>query len=43
VILSKLKNGKETNFKNLDKIWEYVGDETKFKEYEKTEIEKFIK
>jgi hypothetical protein len=38
VIVSVVKNGEEINWKNLDKIWELVPDETKFKEYITKEV-----
>lgn len=43
VILSKVENGKETKHKNLDKIWLKLKNETKFKNYIKTEIQNFNK
>ena len=42
VVLVKIKNGKEIGYKNLDKIWNYLGDENKFKTYIREEIEAFL-
>ncbi|MDD2839785.1 MAG: nitrophenyl compound nitroreductase subunit ArsF family protein [Rickettsiales bacterium] len=42
VIISKIENEKEIKYKNLDKIWNYLGSEEKFKEYIRTEINNFI-
>jgi len=33
VVVSLLKNGSEINWKRLDKVWEFVGDETTFISY----------
>lgn len=43
VVLSKVKNGKQVEWKNLDKIWTLLGDKTKFQQYIKTETTNFIK
>ncbi|OPZ79199.1 MAG: hypothetical protein BWY78_00191 [Alphaproteobacteria bacterium ADurb.Bin438] len=43
VILSKIKDGKEVEFKNLDKIWQYLRDKKKSKAYLKEEINNFLK
>ena len=42
VVLSKLKDGKEVEYKNLQKIWEYLNDEEKFHSYIKEEIYSFL-
>jgi hypothetical protein len=42
VILSDLKNGKEIQWKNLEKIWTLLHDEAKFIEYIKTEIKSYL-
>jgi len=42
LILSRTKDGKETGWKNLDKIWELVGDKDKFLAYVQTETKAFI-
>ncbi len=43
LVLSKQKDGKQVDWKNLDKIWEYVGNKQKFLEYVTREIKDFQK
>ncbi|MDD5166109.1 MAG: nitrophenyl compound nitroreductase subunit ArsF family protein [Candidatus Omnitrophica bacterium] len=43
LVISLVKDGKEVKFKNLDKIWEYVGDKQKFYDYVKEEVAVFLK
>lgn len=43
VVLSKVKDGKQTQWKNLDKIWTLLGDKAKFQQYIKTETANFLK
>jgi len=38
VIVSHIVDGKEAEWKNLDKIWELVGDKDKFIEYVRSEM-----
>lgn len=38
VILSRVENGKETAWKNLEKIWELVGDKEVFVKYVQDEV-----
>ena len=42
LIISRIKDGKEINWKNLDKIWKLVGDKDEFITYVQDEIKKFI-
>ena len=42
VILSRVRDGKELTWKNLDKIWELVGDEAKFLAYVQEETRAFL-
>jgi hypothetical protein len=42
VVISKLLDGKETEWKNLDKIWEIVGNKDEFIAYVQGEVTKFI-
>jgi len=42
VVLSLVKAGKEVRYKNLTKVWEYLGNKSKFENYEKKEIEEFL-
>lgn len=43
LIVAKYENGKLTSWKNLDKIWTLVRNEKKYKDYVKTEVEKYLK
>lgn len=43
LILSLVKDGKEVRSKNLDKIWEYVGNKQKYFDYVKKEIADLLK
>lgn len=43
LILSLVRNGKETKWKNLDKIWEYAGDKQRFIDYVKSETTDLLK
>ncbi|MFA5147861.1 MAG: nitrophenyl compound nitroreductase subunit ArsF family protein [Candidatus Omnitrophota bacterium] len=43
LILSLVVNGKETKWKNLDKIWEYAGNKQKFIDYVKNEAAGLLK
>ncbi len=43
LILSLVKDGKETKWINLDKIWEYVGNKERFIDYVKSGIADFLK
>jgi len=42
VIVSKHINGKEIEWKNLDKIWTLVRNENKFKKYIKDEVQAYL-
>jgi hypothetical protein len=43
LVLSLVKDSKEVKFKNLTKIWEYVGNKQKFYDYVKEEIQSLLK
>lgn len=43
LIISRLENGKEIEYKNLTKIWEYVRDRKRFFDYVATEINNYLK
>ena len=43
VIVSDVAKGKETRWKNLDKVWNLVGDEAKFKDYIRAEVAAHLK
>ena len=42
LILSEIKDGKELRWKNLQKIWQLVGDEKAFKQYVLSEINAWL-
>ncbi len=42
VVLSKVSDGKEVKFKNLDKVWNLLRNKNKFYEYIKEETNNFI-
>ncbi|UCB57560.1 MAG: hypothetical protein JSV30_02965 [Candidatus Omnitrophota bacterium] len=42
VVLSFRKNGEELEYKNLDKVWMYLGDKQKFSDYIKEETQIFL-
>ena len=41
VVLSKVKDGKELKYKNLDKIWTKLNNKEKFENYVIDEVQKF--
>ncbi|MDD5681065.1 MAG: nitrophenyl compound nitroreductase subunit ArsF family protein [Candidatus Omnitrophica bacterium] len=43
LIISYIENGKETQHKNLTKIWEYAGDKKRFFSYVTTGISGYLK
>ena len=43
LIVSKVRDGKETEWKSLDKIWQLVGDKDEFIAYVLTEVKDFMK
>jgi hypothetical protein len=43
LILSLVKDGKEIKWKNLDKIWEHVGNKQRFIDYVKVEVADFLR
>jgi len=43
LVLSKVVDGKEASWKNLDKIWDLVGDKDRFVGYVKDEVTGFLK
>lgn len=43
VVISKIKNGKEEKYKNLDSIWSYSDNKNGFTKYMDAEIKDFIK
>lgn len=43
LILSLVKDGKEIKWKNMDKIWEYVGNKPRFIDYVKNGVADLLK
>jgi len=43
LIIMKYENGKLKEWKNLEKIWELVGEQSKYLKYVRKEIEKYLK
>ncbi len=43
IVLSLTKDGKEIRSKNLDKIWEYVGNKDRYENYVRDEVAAFMK
>lgn len=43
LILSLVKDGKQVKWKNLDKIWEYVGNKQRFMDYVKSGVADLLK
>ncbi len=43
LIVSRVRDGKETEWKSLDKIWTLVGNKDKFISYVRSEVKDFIK
>ncbi len=43
VVLSDLADGKQIRWKNLDKIWEYLGDKAAFQAYVRDEVASYLK
>jgi hypothetical protein len=43
LVLSLIKDGKETKWQNLDKIWEYVGNKQRFIDYVKSGVADLLK
>jgi len=42
LVISKIKGGKEVEYKNLEKVWNYLGDKGAFYNYVKEEVAKFL-
>ncbi len=41
LVLSKIEDGEETEWKNLDKVWRLIRDKNSFIEYVQTEVQTF--
>ena len=42
LIIAEFQDGKQVNWKNLTKVWDYLNDRDKFYEYVKSEIQKYL-
>jgi len=42
LVLSRVKAGEEVEYKNLEKVWNYLGDKGAFYNYVKEEVAKFL-
>lgn len=42
VVLSLMKDGRETQFKNLDKVWQYLRNHEQFASYIQQEVSAFL-
>ncbi|MFA5389060.1 MAG: nitrophenyl compound nitroreductase subunit ArsF family protein [Candidatus Omnitrophota bacterium] len=42
LVISRIKAGKEVEYKNLEKVWDYLGDKEAFYNYVKEEVSKFL-
>jgi len=43
LVLVRFKDGKQVSFKNLEKIWQLVGNKADFSTYVKAEVEAYLK
>ena len=42
LVLSRVKAGEEVGYKNLEKVWNYLGDKEAFYNYVREEVAKFL-
>lgn len=42
VVLSEYVDGQQTRWKNLDRVWELLGDEKQFRDYIEVEVSNFL-
>ena len=42
LVLAKVQDGNHTNYKKLEKVWDFIGDSVKFDEYVQTEVKEFL-
>ena len=42
LVISLIEDGKEVKYKNLTKVWEYLGNKQKFYDYVKDEINNYL-
>jgi hypothetical protein len=42
LVLVKVRNGKQVEWRNLDKVWELVGDKAQFEKYVQTNVKAYL-
>jgi hypothetical protein len=42
LVLSKTKDGNHTEYKKLEKVWDFIGDPVKFDSYVQNEVKQFL-
>ncbi|MDD5134523.1 MAG: nitrophenyl compound nitroreductase subunit ArsF family protein [Phycisphaerae bacterium] len=42
LVIAKVQDGNHTNYKKLEKVWDFIGDPVKFDEYVQTEVKEFL-
>lgn len=42
VVLVKMRNGKQVAWRNLDRVWQLLGDKARFQKYITEEVKKFV-
>lgn len=42
LVISRIKGGKEAEYKNLEKVWNYLGNKEAFYNYVKEEVSRFL-
>jgi hypothetical protein len=43
LVITLVKDGKEVKYENLNKVWEYLNNQSKFHDYVKSSIESYLK
>jgi hypothetical protein len=42
LVLVKVRDGKQVEWRNLDKVWELVGDKAQFEKYVQTNVKAYL-
>ena len=42
LVLSKITNGNHTEYKKLEKVWDFISEPVKFDDYVQTEVRQFL-
>ena len=42
LVLSRVDGGNNTEYKKLEKVWDFIGDSVKFDNYVRTEVQQFL-